>query len=157
MGSRGPAPTPSRVLQLRGTFKPSRRDPSAEVDFSPLTALPKPPGFLDRVAKDEWARVGEQLIAKQLLTETDLAAFTTYCVNVSRVAACEKILKRDGMTITTPAGFIQARPEVAISRQCGVEQRKFAQEFGLTLSARTRVRTPEKPATPKKSGWEDVG
>jgi phage terminase small subunit len=42
----------------------------------------------------EWERVGPELIAKQLLTVADMAAFTLYCLSVSRVVACEKRLNR---------------------------------------------------------------
>jgi P27 family predicted phage terminase small subunit len=149
--------TPTRVLQLRGTHRKDRHgSPESEPQFAVLTELPPCPGFFDDVASFEWSRVGPELVAKQLLTEMDLAAFTLYCLNVARVVACEKTL-RLGMTLLTPQGFIQARPEVSIARQCGVEVRKFAQEFGLTPSARTRVRAPETAKPAPKSGWEDVG
>lgn len=158
MGNRGPARTPTRVLQLRGTHRKDRHgDPASEVDFPPLTELPPAPTVFDAMARFEWERIGPELIEKKLLTSPDLAAFTLYCLNVSRVLACEKVIGERGLTITTPAGFEQARPEVAIARQCGAEVRKFAQEFGLTPSARTRVKVPEKPATPAKSGWEALG
>lgn len=149
--------TPTRVLQLRGTHRKDRHGtPEAEIQFAVLTELPPCPGFFDHVAAFEWQRVGPELVAKQLLTEVDLAAFSLYCLSVARVVECEKRL-RDGLTIMTPQGFIQARPEVSIARQCGVEVRKFAQEFGLTPSARTRVRAPETAKPKAKSGWEDVG
>jgi phage terminase small subunit len=113
--------TPTKVLQLRGTHRRDRHgDPAAEVQFETLKELPPHPGFFDEIAEYEWYRIGPELVAKELLTEVDLAAFTLYCLNVSRVVACEKILKTQGMTIVTPAGFEQARPEVSIARQCGV-------------------------------------
>lgn len=150
--------TPTRVLKLRGTHRGDRHgQPEDEPQFAALTTLPGPPGFLDDVAVYEWNRVGPELIAKQLLTEVDLAAFTMYCSNCSRVAAAEKVIKTLGMTIATPQGYIQARPEVAIARQCGAEVRKFAQEFGMTPSARTRVRAPEKPAEKKDDPWAALG
>jgi P27 family predicted phage terminase small subunit len=150
--------TPTRVLQLRGTHRKDRHgSPEAEIQFAVLTELPPCPGFFDDVARYEWDRVGPELVAKQLLTEMDLAAFTLYCLNVARVVACEKVINQEGMTIRTPQGFELARPEVSIARQCGVEVRKFAQEFGLTPSARTRVRAPETTKPKAKSGWEDVG
>jgi P27 family predicted phage terminase small subunit len=149
--------TPTRVLHLRGTHRADRHGRAEdEPEFAPLAHLPSPPGFLDDVAVYEWHRVGPDLVDKQLLTEVDLAAFTMYCVNCSRVAAAEKIIKALGMTITTPQGYVQARPEVSIGRQCGAEVRKFAQEFGMTPSSRTRVRTPEKPAAPKEDPWAEV-
>jgi P27 family predicted phage terminase small subunit len=150
--------TPTRVLQLRGTHRKDRHgDPADEVQFPLPTELPPAPGFFDEMARYEWERVGPELIEKQLLTEQDLAAFGLYCLNVARVVAAEKVLSLEGLTMMTPGGFEMARPEVSIARQCGVEVRKFAQEFGLTPSARTKVRSPQKPAAPKKSAWEDVG
>src|SRR3954471_10490667 len=100
MGERGPAQTPTKELQFRGTFRPDRHgDPATEPEFELVTTMPKPPGFLDRVGKMEWNRVGPELVAKELLTVADMAAFTAYCIAVSRLVACEKIIKKQGMTL----------------------------------------------------------
>ena len=157
MGRRGPAPLPTKILQLRGTYRADRHGtPDTEPQFAPLTTLPPAPGFLDDVGHYEWQRVGLELMAKQLLTEIDLAAFTLYCVSVARVVACEKVLSKVGMTMVTERGE-RARPEVLISRQAGAEVRRFCQEFGLTPSARTRVHAPSPVKRTGKSAWDDVG
>jgi P27 family predicted phage terminase small subunit len=149
--------TPTRVLQLRGTHRKDRHgDPADEVQFETLTVLPPAPGFFDAVALFEWDRVGPELVAKELLTEVDLAAFTAYCLNVARMVAAEKAINEKGLIVTTPFGQLQTNPAVSIARQAGVEVRKFSQEFGLTPSARTRVRAPEKPAAPADDGWGKV-
>lgn len=155
----GRPPKPRHLHVLEGTLRPDRHGDAADApDPAPLRTLPPAPGFFDEMAAFEWNRVGPELVAKELLTEFDLAAFTLYCLNVSRVVACEKILKAKGMTLATPQGFEQARPEVSIARQCGAEVRKFAQEFGLTPSSRGRVRTPQKPDARKPANpWEKVG
>jgi P27 family predicted phage terminase small subunit len=147
------------MLLLRGTHRKDRHgDPADEIQTKPLAVLPPPPGFLDDVALYEWDRVGTQLVALELLSEIDLAAFTLYCTNVSRVVACEKVVREKGMTIVTPAGFEQARPEVSIARQCGVEVRKFMVEFGMTPGARTKVRSPVKPTkAAEKDPWSEIG
>jgi P27 family predicted phage terminase small subunit len=142
MGKRGPAQTPTRVLQMRGTFRKDRHgDPNTEPEFELITQMPAPPGFLDDVAVMEWNRVGPELVEKQLLTVADLAAFTLYCLNVARVVAAERMILKDGLT-TWSQGGMKAHPAVLIARQSGAEVRKFAQEFGLTPSARTRVKAP---------------
>lgn len=158
MGERGPSQTPTRVLELRGTFRRDRHgDPAAEPQFELVAQLPKPPGFLDRVGKMEWNRVGPELVAKQLLTVVDMAAFTSYCIAVSRLVACEKIIRKHGMTLETPQGFEQARPEVAIAKHCTADIVRLSREFGLTPSARTRVRVPDAPAKPaQKTGWSAI-
>jgi P27 family predicted phage terminase small subunit len=151
MGRRGPAQTPTRVLQLRGTFRKDRHgDPATEPEFELVTEMPPPPGFLDDVAVMEWNRIAPELIEKQLLTVADMAAFTLYCLNVARVVAAERLITKEGLTVWTLNGGPKAHPAVLIARQCGAEVRKFAQEFGLTPSARTRVKAVvEKPADEK--------
>lgn len=149
--------TPTRVLQMRGTFRADRHgDPTTEIQLEPVTGLPNPPHFFDAIAAFEWNRIGHELIEKGLLTQGDMGAFTMYCLNCARVAACEVILKARGMTYITDQGYEMARPEVSIARQCGAEVRKFAQEFGLTPSARSRVRVTTPAAEKPKSGWDEV-
>ena len=151
--------TPTRILQLRGTHRKDRHgNPADEIQVAPLKELPPAPGFLTEVALYEWERVGQQLVAMELLSEVDMGAFTLYCLNVARVVSCEKVLNEKGLTILTPAGFEQARPEVSIARQCGAEVRKFCQEFGMSPSSRAKLRTPAKPPKAKeKDPWSEIG
>jgi hypothetical protein len=80
---------------MRGTFRKDRHgNPDTEPEFELVTEMPPPPGFLDDVAVMEWKRVGPELVEKQLLTVADLAAFTLYCLNVSRVVAAERMILR---------------------------------------------------------------
>lgn len=131
---------PTRVLEMRGTRRPDRHGTTdEEPQFEELVALPPAPGFFDDVAKMEWERIGPELIAQKLLTPVDLAAFTGYCLNVARVVAAERDVRVNGLTMRGPQG-VKANPAVMIARQSAAEVRKFAQEFGMTPSARTRVR-----------------
>ena len=155
MGARGPAPTPTRVLKIRGTYRPDRHGaPNDELEMELLEALPAPPSFFDAIARFEWNRVGPELIEKGLLAKVDLAAFTLYCTNIARVAECERVMQVRGMTMITFNGVECARPEVSIARQCGAEVRRFAQEFGMTPSARRRVRAESSKSAPEDSGNE---
>lgn len=150
--------TPTRVLQLRGTHRKDRHGQiEDEPTFDLLTELPPAPGFFDAIADMEWNRVGPELIEKQLLTTVDLAAFTGYCLNVSRVVAAERKITELGLLVLSPFGQFVQNPAVPIARQCGAEVRKFAQEFGMTPSARTKVRTPGKPKPKVADPWDKVG
>lgn len=158
MGRRGPPRTRSNVLKLRGTFRTDRHGAGDEPEYAPLLALPPAPGFFDDVALMEWERIGPELIAKKLLGEVDLAAFTGYCLNVARMVAAERLVQKEGLIVMGPLGE-KAHPAVLIARQCGAEVLKFAKEFGLTPGSRTRVSAggdgggKEKPEDP----WEQVG
>jgi P27 family predicted phage terminase small subunit len=140
---------------MRGTYRADRHaDTSEHPQFDAVKKLPPAPPYLDKVGKGEWRRIGPQLLEQQLLTTADLAAFAAYCANVSRAVEAEQALRKHGLTMLSPQGIIP-RPEVNIAKAAWAEVRKFAQEFGLTPSARTRVRGPssapaptEKPADP---------
>lgn len=147
MGRRGPPPTPTRVLQLRGTYRPDRRS-DAEPQPTPVGAVPKAPAYLGPVGRREWKRVAAELHTLQLLTVVDLAALEGYCAAYQRAVEAEKAVKVAGRLIRTPQGFLQPHPELAIAKQAWAEVRRFAGEFGMTPSARTRVRVPESPPAP---------
>jgi phage terminase small subunit len=87
-----PARTPTKELKFRGTFRKDRHgDPASEPDFELVDRAAEAAG-VPRRCRARWngRRVGPELIDKQLLTVADMAAFTLYCVSVSRVVACEK-------------------------------------------------------------------
>jgi phage terminase small subunit len=46
--------------------------------------LPEAPGFLNGYARDEWYRVGEELLRLGLLTVADTQPFAAYCAAYGR-------------------------------------------------------------------------
>ena len=136
MGKRGPAPKPRRLKLLDGTYRPDRD--AGMPDPEPLKVVPKPPTWLSPDGKREWKRVAAQLIALDVLTDPDLAALEGYCASYARAVRADRALQRGGLTMKTPQGLIP-RPEVAVARTAWAEARRFAQEFGLTPSSRSRV------------------
>lgn len=135
-GRRGPPPKPRALKLLQGTFRPDRD--AGMPDPDPITVVPKAPSHLTTVAKREWRRVCGQLIELGVLTDLDLAALEGYCSAYGRAVEADRALKKGGLTMLSPQGFI-ARPEVAIARTAWAEARRFAQEFGITPASRTRV------------------
>jgi P27 family predicted phage terminase small subunit len=156
MGKRGPIGASTRVLKLKGDYRPDRhasRDAIPQPD--PLTALPKAPAYLGALGKKEWRRVGAELVELGLLTSAGLSAFGFYCLACQRALEAELLLvKADSLTVTTARGGIRPHPTVNIARQAWSEVRKWGAEFGLSPSTRTRVRVPAKKPTPVRSGWE---
>jgi P27 family predicted phage terminase small subunit len=75
----------------------------------------------------------------RLLTGIDRSALMVYCQAVAEFEQATLVLRREGRTFETPNGFIQARPEVAMVHRASVIIRMFAEQFGLTPSARTRL------------------
>ena len=80
------------------------------------TSEPKPnkkapacPKWLEPEAKKEWRRLAKQMEAIGILTEVDMAAFAGYCQAYARWKEAEEIMN------------------------------KFAEQFGLTPSSRSRI------------------
>jgi P27 family predicted phage terminase small subunit len=139
MGLRGAAPKPLELVRLEGN--PNHQKINIETPrFKPI--LPPCPSWLDSAARKEWRRIGPELERLGLMTSADVACFASYCSSYSRLIAAQKVLKREGMTFSTPNGYIMPRPEVAISNTAMKMVKDFAIQFGFTPSARGRIQLP---------------
>lgn len=139
MGKRGPAKTPSNVVDLRGN--PGRRPPANEPKPAPIA--PSCPYWLDRRAKNEWKRIIALLEPLGLATQVDRAALAGYCQCYSEWVTADAVLQKQGLTFTTENGYVQQRPEVAIRQKARGDMLRFAARFGLTPSDRVGLNLPE--------------
>lgn len=137
-GRRGPAPTPTALKEARGTTRKSRANPR---EPKPTLGDPGMPASVssDPDAKACWKTLAPQLVKLKLLTRVDGIALEGLCRAYSRALQADRALKKHGLLTKTAWGTLQASPAVSISRTSWVEVRKFAQEFGLTPSSRSRV------------------
>ncbi len=136
----GPAPKPARLRLLEGN--PGKR-PLPKNEPRPRPVAPSRPAWLLPEAKREWSRVAPELERLGLLTVVDRAALAGYCQAWAQAVQAEDVLRREGLTFTTPNGYVQQRPEVAIAQKAWQAVKSFAAEFGLTPSSRTRLSLPE--------------
>ena len=136
---RGRKPTPSSILALTGNpgHRPLNADEPRPSAITDATA----PAWLDPLAREEWTRLGPELLALGLLTVADLPSFAAYCseVGIFREAQAE-LAKRPKAKLKGKAQLLGAR------RKAAQEIRKWAAEFGFTPSARARIKSapPEK-------------
>lgn len=93
-----------------------------------LTRAPSAPSWLSRDAKAEWKRALPGLVARSVITATDLANFENYCVAVGRVREIERALQ---VAFDLPLCRAQDKA-IATSRQ-------LATELGLTPISRSRA------------------
>lgn len=169
MGQRGPKPLPANVHMLHGNA--SKKPMSQLLDgVHPEVEIPNCPKHLQLEARKEWKRVSVALEELGLISKIDRAALAAYCAAWAEVVQCEnKIAELNdkdpngeaGLIWDTPSGYKQMSVWVQIRNRAYDRMMKFAAEFGMSPSARTRV-TPsdnqmslpglEKPETPK-SGW----
>lgn len=134
---RGRPPKPTALKVLSGTFRKDRQNTR---EPKPAAGIPGCPKFLNSTAKAEWRRIAPELARLGLLTSIDRACLAAYCQLWGRWQEAEAVLRRGGLTFTTPNGFMQKRPEVTIARESMALLRNFASEFGFSPASRTRVR-----------------
>lgn len=97
------------------------------------------PTWLDDEAKKEWKRVYKILSGEGIeFTPKDSKTLETYCRNYSKWKQCELVLQQ-GLTFTTPNGYVQQRPEESISNKAQEKLLQCAKELGLTPAARARM------------------
>jgi len=136
----GRKPTPSAIKALSGN--PGKRAINkSEPKFGGVPTCPK---HLDKAAKAEWRRVSAELYACGLLTTVDRAALAAYCTAWSRWAAAEEQIAAQGLVIISPkSGYPVQNPYVGIANTSLDIMRKFAVEFGMTPSSRSRISVAE--------------
>ena len=140
MAAPGRKRVPTALRVLRGN---PRQHAIPANEPKPEVGIPTRPKWLAPEARREWRRVAGQLEDLGILTIVDRAALAAYCQAWARAVAAEKVIAKDGETFTTPNGYIQQRPEVSIAQKQWQLVAKFAAEFGLTPSSRSRISVPE--------------
>ena len=155
MAKRGPKPTPTPILKLRGSWRGNSRGPDIQGDQK-RPACPK--RFITRqktedgeavrvVAKRTWDRLCVSLHKAGLLTDNYREPFEALCDSYGRfVLACAKCDGEDGMVIETDKGNAIQSPWVSIRNKMYEQVYKGAACFGLTPADLSAVRAVEKPS-----------
>lgn len=142
MGARGPAKKPAELEELHGN--PGHRPTTKKIQFEKPKETPKPPGFLDSVAKKEWKRLAPKVYSLGILTDADVATFAAYCESYSQWVGAVKAIQTHkpdkklpaSLTFETDKGYQQQIPEIGIANNAKKQMLAFAREFGLTPSSR---------------------
>lgn len=146
--ARGPKPKPTNLKVVAGTQRADRANPS-EPRLEP--AAPEPPSFLTPYARAEWVRVCDTLVTAGIMTKSDRAALAAYCQAFGRWQKAEEELAQDDLIITTTNGNQIQNPLVGTANKAMADVVRYAAEFGMTPSARSRIvalknDAPEDPA-----------
>lgn len=138
---RGRKPKPTVIKMLEGN--PGKRDLNPREPVAP-EGIPECPDWLDTEAKAEWFRTAQVLKDMQLLSLADRTALAAYCTAYSRWVEAELQVRKYGTVVKSPVkGFPMKSPYLTVADQAMEAMRKFMTEFGLTPSARSRIRVPD--------------
>ena len=135
---------PTALNLVRGN--PGKRPLNkAEPRPEPNANVPAAPRHLSKDAATEWRCVCRELVALGILTNLDRAALAAYCQSYGRWVQAERALAKmeseaDGLTVETQSGNTIQNPLVGIANKAMADMVRYSAEFGMTPSARTRVR-----------------
>jgi len=139
---KGRKPKPNAMKALAGN--PGKRELNQdEPRFE--AGIPDPPAFLNKEAKVEWDRVAVELYAKGVLAKVDRAALAAYCRWWAVFAKASEELDNFGLMQTAQSGYEAPSGWLALMKQASEQMHKFATEFGMTPSSRSRLKVTPPP------------
>jgi P27 family predicted phage terminase small subunit len=131
-------PTAEKILRGNPGKRPLN---DSEAMPQELGTLPPAPDYIGEYGGREWNRIGQQLIDLHLLTSIDLQVFEAYCLNVELMVRARESIQDNGMTVQGSRGPVR-NPAIAAFGQATTAIRSLASEFGLSPSARSRIKLP---------------
>jgi P27 family predicted phage terminase small subunit len=146
VGKRGPAPTPTRLLALRGSWR-AKVNPA---EPRPEVARPDAPAWLSETARAAFDLLADQLHSVQLLTRLDENALVRYADLWASYRRCSEFIAKHGDVYVVRAkpttegeegraiGF-KTYPQSRRMTALAAELLRLEREFGLTPAARSRL------------------
>lgn len=142
--TRGRKPKPTHLKLV--TANPVRR-PKGMKEAKAKPGIPAIPSSLEGEAAEEWGRVSAELYEMGLLARVDRAALAAYCQSFARWHQAEAAIRRmaendkltGGLLIKTTNGNAIQNPLVGIANKAAADMVRYAAEFGMTPSARSRI------------------
>lgn len=155
MALRGRKPQPSALKLVTGAGKRPVNDAEPQ---APAFTDCAPPDYLNDIARDEWRRVIRSLIDSKVAGEWDLSALAAYCAAYADFVVLQKNIQQlqaknemAAYITRTQSGNYIFNPVFAARNAAAKLMKEFAVEFGMTPSARSRIKV-DKPED--AGGWD---
>lgn len=144
MGKRGPAPKPTALRILDGDRNKKRintDEPRARV------GLPVCPDEVSNDVRQVWDYTLRELSIMGIAYAADRDALLCFCEAVVTHRRACAVLAQTAILVKGLHGNMVRNPALQIQRDAAAVIRAFAQEFGLTPSARSTIRAQEAGVT----------
>jgi len=141
MGKRGPAKTPTSILNRRGSRRGADR--KSEPQLPPK--VPACPKHFNAEQRAVWRQVIAMVKKLDVVRETDVNALERYCVLWVRWRRASDWIEKKGETyvLKDKGGeprYVMQWPQVAIVNKLSILLLRLEQEFGLTPASRASVK-----------------
>jgi P27 family predicted phage terminase small subunit len=135
MGKRGPAPQPAHLRLLNGARE---RDVNLNEPVARSGKIEPPPG-MGAEARVVFANVVAELEHMRIASPADADSIACYAEAVAKHREASALLARSPVLVKGLHGNLVRNPALIVQRDAAQQIRAFAQEFGLTPSARARI------------------
>lgn len=151
MAGNGPPPTPTRILEARGSDRASRGIRRAE--FTPAPGIPEKPAGLTPEEEIFWDSAVEELGRSGILARIDQELLWIFCAtHVAWLKSREKLLQlgetyivERTVGVDTKTGnpikekILKKFPHVAAFREFSLQLMQIGAQFGMSPASRTRI------------------
>ena len=140
MGLRGPAPTPTALLELRGSKELYNR----KAEPKPSAEKPVKPKWLTKDDAKVWRQVTDELARMGTLARSDGNAIGRYCSLVVEWATARAFVNKLGQSFIVrdsqgKVKEVRLYPQVAVIVKMNAALLALEREFGLTPASRARI------------------
>jgi len=137
---RGRKPTPRKILELGGRVHKKKEEivdfgEMAETDIDKKIFENLPFGAAERAKKTL-----NLLMEQGVLNPCDAEPFARYVQHVRLAYEADEILQSEGLLYPDKNGFLHKHPAIQIHRDNSLAALRYEEQFGLTPSARMRLR-----------------
>jgi P27 family predicted phage terminase small subunit len=140
MRGRKPTPVEQRIAEgnpgKRPLPEPVVLERVREGDDHPLLT---PPDHLPKAAKEAWLQTVPTLAKVGLLDSVDVLALEAMCIQYARARQAGVIIAAQGPVTRGSTGQLREHPSIATERNAHAMFLRFAEQYALTPSARTRL------------------
>lgn len=150
MGKRGPKPTPTATLKLRGSWLAGLR--AGEVEAP--KGEPVPPDWFTDAQRQSWAWLSEQLSAMGLLRLADRDAMVLYCEAWCQYVDAVTAIRDKGMIVEGCHGNPVLNPAIRVRKEAWAQVNRAISHFGLSPAARVGLRVEQQPKDKEADGKE---
>lgn len=134
MGRRGPPPTPTKILQMRGSWRGDTRE--GEPEPPPFEAAC--PDYLLPLAKEAWATVSQQLATMGVIGATDANVLARYCQVFALWRETQEHIAEHGQVQSGEHGD-SIHPMAALGIKYGEQLTRLEGILGLSPAARANL------------------
>lgn len=148
-GHRLAVPTNLRLLRgdpSKGRALQNKNEPQPIIPDS----VPEPPSPLEGYAADEWRRLAPELYRLKLITMADINTLATYCQCYKTWREATEMMNELSRNGAFMKGYVwEHRTGIVknslhtVAREAAIDMLRFANEFGLSPSSRSRISVPE--------------